>query len=259
MKNLIVKQLSLALAMVMTVSLFAQNKPVIGLSSTSGGGTATSVPTAYVESVIRAGGIPVVLPIVSDKEMLSVMLDKIDALIMTGGEDVDPLKWYGEEPIRAMGAIAPERDEFDITLIRMAVARDMPVLAICRGLQVMNVAFGGTLYQDIPSQVEGNIKHSQSAPRDYGTHTITIEPGSLLHEQLGVDKVAVNSFHHQAIKDIAPGFKTTAYAADGIIEAIEMEGNHKVYGVQFHPEGHVSAGDDTFLEIFGYLVKLARE
>lgn len=254
MRKIFSKQFTLVISLLLSVSIFAQNKPVIGLSSTAGEGASTSVPLTYVESVIRAGGVPMVLPMVSDKEMLSVMLDRVDALIMTGGEDVDPLKWYGEEPVNAMGGIAPERDEFDVTLIKMAVERGLPVLGICRGLQVMNVAFGGTLYQDIPSQVSGNVKHNQKAPRNYGTHSIRIEPGSLLRDQLGVDSVAVNSFHHQSIKDLAPGFKATAFAVDGVIEAIEMVGSNKVFGVQFHPEGFVSIGEDKFLGIFKHLI-----
>ncbi len=257
MEKVFRNRILLVILLLLSVSMVAQNKPVIGLSATVGDRTSTSVPLTYVEAVIRAGGVPIVLPIINDKEMLSMMLDKVDALIMTGGEDVDPLKWYGEEPVNAMGGIAPERDEFDITLIKMAIERDLPVLGICRGLQVMNVAFGGTLYQDIPSQVKGSIKHNQRAPGNYGTHSIKIESGSILREQIGVDSVAVNSFHHQSVKDLAPGFRATAFAIDGVVEAIEMIGNEKVFGVQFHPEGFVSSGDDTFLGVFRYLIKLA--
>ncbi len=245
-------------SLLISIPIFGQKKPIIGLSSTWGEGTSTSVPLTYVESVIRAGGVPLVLPIVQDNELLIAMLDRVDALIMTGGEDVDPLKWYGEEPVNAMGEIAPCRDSFDMALVKIAVDRGMPVLGICRGLQVMNVAFGGTLYQDIPSQVEGTkVKHNQKAPRNYGTHSIYIKEGSILNKQLGVDSIAVNSFHHQAVKDIAPGFKATAFAPDGVIEAIEMEGNNIVFGVQFHPEGFTFSGDDTFLGIFTHLVKAA--
>jgi putative glutamine amidotransferase len=258
------KAFSLLTFLLITIFVMAQEseKPVIGISSTWGGGSSTSVPLTYVESVIRGGGVPMVIPLTHDAELLSAMLDRVDAVIMTGGEDIDPLKWYGEEPLPAMGSIAPARDSFDIALIRMAVERGMPLLGICRGHQLLNVAFGGTLYQDIPSQVkvEGSrVNHRQKAPSSYGTHTIKIEEGSLLHKQTGLSSVAVNSFHHQAVKDLAPGFKATAWSLDGVVEAMEKTGADNVFGVQFHPEGFTSKDIDTFLGIFEHLIEEARE
>ncbi len=243
-------------------SVFAQNgtKPIIGLSSTSGNGTSASVPLTYVEAVTRAGGVPVVLPIALDHELINRMLDGVDGIILTGGEDLDPLKWYGEEPLPALGEIAPVRDSFDIALTRIAVEREIPLLGICRGQQVLNEAFGGSLYQDIPSQLKGNqVKHRQSAQSHFATHTINIEKNSLLYRQIGVEKVAVNSFHHQAVKQIAPGFKTTATAADGVVEAIEKIGSNRVFAIQFHPEAFTAKGIDTFLGIFEYLVNEAQK
>ncbi len=251
----------LVLSLLLGIFAIAQvtQKPVIGISSTWGEGTSASVPVTYIESVIKAGGVPMVLPISHDPAILECMLERIDGLIMTGGEDIDPLKWFGEEPIPALGRVVPERDSFDIALIRLAVEKKIPVLGICRGHQLMNVAFGGTLYQDIPSQVKGsNIKHRQSAPSNYGTHTINILEGSVLHKQTGKTTLVVNSFHHQAVKDIAPGFIATAHSLDGVIEAIEKKGSDRVFGVQFHPEGFTSTNNEVFLGVFKDLVKKSR-
>lgn len=250
----------LLLVLMLPALLQGQQKPIIGLSSTSGEGTSTSVPLTYVESVIRAGGVPMVLPVTHDHELLNRMLDNIDALILTGGEDVDPLKWYGEEPLPALGGIAPERDSFDVALARLAVERGIPLLGICRGHQVINVAFGGTLYQDIPSQVKASqVKHRQSAPGNYGTHSIRIDKNSLLYKQIDTQAIAVNSFHHQAVKDVAPGFKVTATSVDGVVEAMEKIGSDQVYSVQFHPEVFTAQNIDTFMGIFEYLIKKAQE
>ena len=247
--------------------LFAQT-PVIGLSGYTESGSCR-VNMTYVNSVRMAGGAPLVIPVTSDDAQIDVILGAVDGLIMTGGEDFDPLKWYGEEPIRGLGEVVPARDDFDVKLVRAAVARGIPVLAICRGEQLLAVAFGGSLWQDIPSQVkESYVKHRQSPTSGaYGTHSISIEKGSLLSRVLGGrTKAVVNSFHHQAIKDVPQGLKVTATAADGIIEAVERngrlapayaDGGAMILGVQFHPEAITAAGSTEFLPIFQKLVEEA--
>ena len=243
----------------------AQEKaPIIGLSATYET-SQNCVPNTYIISVRKAGGIPVILPVTDDPAIIARMVESIDGLILTGGEDVDPLRWYGEEPIPGMGGMVPVRDFFDIHLARAAVERGIPLLGICRGEQVLNVAFGGTLYQDIPSQVRSVnlVKHRQNAPREYGTHTITVNRGTTLYGILKEvledgDTYRVNSFHHQSVEDVAPGFVVSATAPDGIVESIEMKGNPNVIGVQFHPEGPVSEGDDALLPLFLQLVKASR-
>lgn len=240
--------------------------PVIGISSYSENGSCR-VNMTYVNSVRMAGGVPVVIPVTSDDEQIAAVLSVIDGLIMTGGEDFDPLKWFGEEPVRGLGEVVPERDEYDVKLVRAAVAKGIPVLGICRGEQLLAVAFGGTLWQDIPSQVSSSfVKHRQSPTTGtVGTHSIRIEKGSLLEQVLGKQQAVVNSFHHQAVKDVPQGLKVTATAADGIIEALERNGKLERYpdggamilGVQFHPEVITNAGNPEFLPLFQKLVREA--
>ena len=232
--------------------------PLIGISGTFGENKSSSVPGTYVRSVLRAGGVPVILPINDNPDVIEKMISSVDILLMTGGEDIDPLKWYGEEPLRNLESVVPERDAFDMMLLKAAIKRGIPVLAVCRGMQLMNIAYGGTLYQDIPTQVkESFVKHRQEISGQYATHSIIIEKNSLLFQLLGTEKAVVNSFHHQSVKDVAPGFKVTARAADGIIEAMEMENNPNIIAVQFHPESLTAAGNDTFLPVFHYLMKQA--
>ena len=257
------KRLSLLLLLsCITGTFLAQPSklPLIGISGTHASGEAAQVGSAYIESVLRAGGVPVVLPINDNPDVLKTMIASIDALIMTGGEDVDPLKNYSEAPIPALGEVNPKRDAFDIALIKLALERGIPLLGICRGHQIINVACGGTLYQDLPSQHKSPnlLKHRQQAPSWYGTHQVEIEPNSILAKILGKTSFVSNSFHHQAVKDVAPGFIITARTGDGVVEAMEMKDNPRVFTVQFHPEGPVAQGIDEFLPIFTYLVELAK-
>ena len=245
--------------------LFAKT-PVIGISGYKEDGRC-QVNMTYVNSVRMAGGVPLVIPVTGDDAQIATILETIDGLVMTGGEDFDPLKWFGEEPIRGLGEVVPARDNFDVKLVRAAVAKGIPVLGICRGEQLLAVAFGGSLWQDIPSQIPTSfVKHRQSPTSGaYGTHSIDSTKGSTLEKILGKDKAVVNSFHHQAIKDVPQGFKVIATSVDGIIEAVERDGKLRSYpdggamilGVQFHPEVITNAGNPEFLPIFKKLVEEA--
>lgn len=237
--------------------LSAQNKmPIIGVSA-SWGDSDTRVPKAYTESVMMAGGVAVVLPITLDKKIIEQQIAAIDALVLTGGSDLDPML-YGEEPIPALGVVYPDRDEYDMALIKAAVESGKPILGICRGLQGLNIFFGGTLYQDIPSTYgKSYLKHNQERDGKYGIHSIHIKDGSILKGVIGSDSIVVNSRHHQAINRLAIGFKVSAYAPDGIIEVIESV-DKPIIAVQFHPEEMASKGNEQMLNIFKYLITLIK-
>ena len=220
-------------------------KPVVGI-------TPCSRVDDYIESVRRAGGEPVVLDPASDPAQ---SLDRVDALLLTGGLDVDPAR-YGQAP-HATTEIDAARDRFEIPLSQEAVARDTPVFAICRGVQVLNVAAGGTLVQDIPSAVTSDLAHSIDVPKDRIAHAVRVTPGTRLAEALGpeapLDTCGVNSRHHQAVGVVAPSFVVSAVSPDGVVEAIERPASSFCVGVQWHPENFWRTGEfaglfEAFLE-----------
>ena len=200
------------------------------------GADRASVNAAYARSVGRVGGIPVIVPPVIDPADAPAAMEGVDGLVLTGGDDVDPT-WYHQSPSQALGAVDRARDEFDLALLRVGRERGLPILGICRGLQVVNVALGGTLWQDLPSERPSQVIHEQPHGRDARTHDVHIEPSSRLARAIGITTLHTNSFHHQAIRDLAPGLKVTAWADDGVIEGIEAEdlGNW-LLAVQWHPE-----------------------
>ena len=189
----------------------------------------------YIRAIEEAGGLPVIIPVHEDRELSREYLRVVDGLLLAGGVDLSP-HFFGEEPHPKLGSVDIERDEVEMELARLALELDMPILAICRGIQVLNVAAGGTLYQDISQLDRTVLKHRQSAVGWYGSHSIEIVEGTLLHRIVGKTRIRVNSFHHQAVKDPAKGFRVSATAPDGVIEAIESERHRFVLGVQFHPE-----------------------
>jgi putative glutamine amidotransferase len=202
-----------------------------------------------------AGGVPVILPFVPDAAL--EMLDVIDGLILSGGSDLDPALFGDTEVHPQTYDILPDRDAAELALAKGALDRDMPILGICRGIQALNVAMGGTLYQDVPDQYSADIAHRQqeeSIPADQSGHSVTVEEGSLLERTYGNGPVPVNSFHHQAVKDVAPGLVVSGRSEDGLVEAVESTTHGFVLGVQWHPE-LMFAADEAHLAPFSSLVQ----
>lgn len=212
----------------------------------------------YLEAVRAAGGIPLPLDCTSDGDATAGIAGVINGLILSGGPDVDPV-FFGEDPVPACGEICPERDQFELALARVALASGIPILGICRGIQVMNTAAGGDICQDIGTQQPGSrIKHFQEAPRWHPTHGIAVLEGTVLASILGAGPLRVNSFHHQAVRRVAPGFIVSARSADGVIEAVESPDLPFALGVQCHPET-LWKRHPAFLKLFVSLVDSARQ
>ena len=209
------------------------SKPLVGIApnfKTIEGATQYALKPNYAKIVSDSGAIPVVLPLVGNRQEARDVLERVQGLLLTGGLDIDPTH-YGQAA-RHPDMIAPrERTESDFAYVREAKDRGLPTLGICLGTQTMNVAFGGTLLQHIPDDVPGAVEH-----RDGAEHTIRIEPGTMLARALQMESATVNSFHHQGIGELAPGFRVAARSLDGIIEAIERQDLPFFLGVHWHPE-----------------------
>ena len=230
--------------------------PVIGLTGNFRDNDCT-LAEGYYQSILKAGGTPFIIPSYDDPDMIVNTLEHLDGIVLTGGADINPL-FLGEEPIKELHGINPRRDRQELLLTKLAADRQIPILGICRGIQTMNAAFGGALYQDIHVQMEGTrIKHDQDLERSYASHTVSIEKDSLLHELFGTDTLAVNSFHHQAVKEAAPGFRVCARATDGVIEAMESTEYKSMLGVQWHPECFILRGDECMMPLFRWLIREA--
>ena len=198
----------------------------------------------YVEGVAGAGGAPVVLPPVGEESAAQALIHSLDGLLLSGGSDLDP-SYYGEEPVPELGVTLPERDAFEMALVGLALRRGMPVFGICRGMQVLNVALGGTLYQDLPSQWEQDpLKHRQDTPKWQPTHEVRVSEGSYIAGVMGREIAKVNSYHHQGIRDLAEGLVVTGRSSDGVIEAVEAEdlSERWLLGVQWHAEAMRGSG-----------------
>lgn len=229
----------------------AERKPLIGITANYTDGDA-SLRDRYYTQIADAGGVPVIIPPLADKDIIINTLDNIDALLLTGGADHNPL-WSGQQPQPGLHNINQARDLPELLATRLACNRQMPILGICRGMQTIAIALGGEVCQDIPHTPK-LIKHSQEADRTEPTHSVDIEPDSALHGIFGTDRIFVNSFHHQAVTSPGKGMRITAIAPDGTAEAMESACHKPVIGVQWHPEWMGADG----LPLFRWLVDEAR-
>lgn len=204
----------------------------------------------YLNAIYAAGGIPIMLPLHTDKESLKIAANVCDGFLFTGGPDISPFR-YQEETIAQCGVVVPERDQMEEDLFSIIIDADKPILGICRGVQILNVFLGGTLYQDIPAQFSSPIQlaHSQASGNSVLSHSVIVEEDSLLHEIIPKEYIQVNSFHHQAIKDLAPSLKVAGKAMDSLIEAVYHPGKKFFLGVQWHPE-HLYKTDEDTMNLF---------
>lgn len=210
----------------------------------------------YTASLISAGGAPLAVPVMGQEEVLASILDRLDGLLLTGGPDLLPAH-YGQDPMPGLGEVDADLDRMELTLTGLALKRELPILGICRGIQVLAVAGGGSLIQDIGSQVPDPLKHDQPADKGVVSHRIQVAEPSRLHDILGLEEISVNSGHHQAVKTLPSGFKVSARAADGVIEALELDGERFVVGVQWHPEG-TADWDAPSQDLFQAFVRACR-
>ena len=224
--------------------------PVIGIpgywheSEAILGCLATAVPDSYLRALLKVEAIPLIIPVIQHPQILKKLFLMIDGLLLVGGPDMDPVH-YRQSPLPGLRKVTPARDGVELRVVHWALEADLPVLAICRGIQVLNVAAGGTLWQDIASQIPNAAKHDYhpNYPEDYRAHIIKTVANSRMAKILGEDEVAVNSLHHQAIERLGQGLRATAFAPDGIIEAVEGTSARWVVGVQWHPEWLVESDE----------------
>jgi len=247
-------------------------KPIIGITTNyidnDLGGLASAIGTRnqdyfllsgdYIRAVQRAGGIPVVIPVCGDVESVKAMCKRLDGIIFSGGNDIDP-GYYGELNHLKLGRMDPERDRVEIELVRFLVEETtMPIFGICRGLQMINVALGGTLYQDLPAQKpEAQLHSCGNFPKSEAAHAVTLDPTTVIGKLFGDETLGVNSLHHQAIKVLAPSLKPAMVSEDGIIEGYESTVRENLFAVQWHPE-MMAPRDARYLRLFEHLVEKAK-
>lgn len=235
--------------------ILGRRAPLIGISGNFREGDCT-LAAGYYRSLIAAGATPVIIPPYSDIELLTSLVEKLDGVLFSGGADIDP-DYLQEPPVEGI-EINPERDKPELLLIKLLIDRHIPVLGICRGMQMLAAALGGTLYQDIYTQHNRKcICHSQKTARGLTSHSVSIESDTLLYSLMQTSRLDVNSFHHQAVKSVPKGFIISAMAEDGIIEAMESVDYQPILGVQWHPECMLAEGNRVMMPLFDWLVKEA--
>jgi len=213
------------------------------------------IPNDYIEAIIRAGGSPVLLPLTDSEDVARTILSSVDGLLLSGGADVSP-SVYKEEKLPCCGETAPRRDVLETLLINYAQQRKLPILGICRGMQILNSVLGGSLYQDVATQFKPDLKHPcYDTPRDC-VHVVALAEGSLLREVIGLDAVPVNSRHHQAVKKLGRGLRANAFAPDGLIEGLESAEGYPLLAVQWHPES-LADRMQQHRSIFDWLIREA--
>ena len=235
-------------------------RPIIGITGNYGA-KGCELAQGYYESVLQAGGIPLVLPPYTDTEALCQTLDRVDGILLSGGGDINPLL-LGEEPIPGLHGICPQRDEMELQLVRQAYNRQIPMLGICRGIQTLVAALGGTIYQDLNTQYSDAplVKHDQDLDRAYASHSVKVKTGSILARlfpEAVLKGLPVNSFHHQAVRSPGPLLQVTAKATDGVIEAVESNEFKSIIGVQWHPECFITRDCRYMMPIFDWLISEA--
>ena len=233
--------------------------PIIGITTgyAEDGRPTCALPAAYVDSVLLAGGLPVLLPPVEGEGLVGRLLDRVSGVLFAGGADVDPAA-YGAEPHRKTALLHPRRNSFELALARLAARRSVPMMGICLGCQMLNVALGGTLYQHIPDQIASPLPHSPGQPGERVYHQVTIDPNSHLAAILGTTALEVNSSHHQSIRGLAPELRAVAWSRDGVIEAAEARDQRFIVAIQWHPE-NLAAERPQHRALFEALVAAARE
>ena len=215
-----------------------RGKPVIGVGAgyiLQKGKGKVGLPATYVDAVVKGGGVPLALPPTDDLDLVGEMLDRVDGALLTGGPDISAAR-YGQEQHEKANPLLPRREAFDLAVLAEADRRGMPTLAICLGIQVVNVGRGGTLIQDIPSQAPSEIKHAPAAGETWPEHLVEVAPDTLLSSIVGAGEFVVNSSHHQAVDRVGKGLVVSARASDGTIECVEDAGGRFFLGLQWHPE-----------------------